>query len=169
MLATGLSSSSTSSAGMTALLCESKLQSMVQHTPRLMPCKASRDPAPFQLLPQPRGALQNLVPEALQLDLMADEVLLEVHAVGLNFRDVLNVLGMYPGDPGPPGADCAGVVIARGVAVYKLDIGMRPFAFNPPAALQTCTCLPSLILAPLLTHIPNSALDCAENTGQESC
>ena len=24
-------------------------------------------------------------------------------------RDVLNVLGMYPGDPGPPGGDCAGV------------------------------------------------------------
>ena len=30
---------------------------------------------------------------------------LRVHvtAVGLNFRDVLNVLGMYPGDPGAPG------------------------------------------------------------------
>ena len=28
---------------------------------------------------------------------------LSVHAVGLNFRDVLNVLGEYPGDPGPPG------------------------------------------------------------------
>lgn len=26
-------------------------------------------------------------------------------------RDVLNVLGMYPGDPGPPGGDCAGVVL----------------------------------------------------------
>ena len=35
---------------------------------------------------------------------------LQVKAVGLNFRDVLNVLGMYPGDPGPPGGDCAGVV-----------------------------------------------------------
>ena len=26
------------------------------------------------------------------------------------FRDVLNVLGMYPGDPGAPGGDCAGIV-----------------------------------------------------------
>ena len=26
-----------------------------------------------------------------------------VSAVGLNFRDVLNVLDMYPGDPGLPG------------------------------------------------------------------
>ena len=37
---------------------------------------------------------------------------LSVQAVGINFRDVLNVLGMYPGDPGPPGGDCAGVVTA---------------------------------------------------------
>ena len=35
-----------------------------------------------------------------------------VHGVGLNFRDVLNVLGMYPGDPGPPGNDFSGVVAA---------------------------------------------------------
>ena len=32
----------------------------------------------------------------------------------LHCRDVLNVLGMYPGDPGPPGGDCAGVVVATG-------------------------------------------------------
>ena len=33
-------------------------------------------------------------------------------------RDVLNVLGMYPGDPGAPGGDCAGVVarVAEGCA-----------------------------------------------------
>jgi len=37
-----------------------------------------------------------------------------VRAVGLNFRDVLNILGMYPGDPGDPGGDCAGVVAAVG-------------------------------------------------------
>ena len=30
--------------------------------------------------------------------------LVAVGAVGLNFRDVLNVLGMYPGDAGAPGA-----------------------------------------------------------------
>lgn len=33
-----------------------------------------------------------------------------VRAIGLNFRDVLNILGMYPGNPGPPGGDCAGIV-----------------------------------------------------------
>ena len=34
--------------------------------------------------------------------------------MGLNFRDVLNVLGEYPGDPGPPGGDCAGLVLQAG-------------------------------------------------------
>ena len=37
-----------------------------------------------------------------------------VRAIGLNFRDVLNILGMYPGDPGPPGGDCSGIVAAVG-------------------------------------------------------
>ncbi len=102
---------------------EAAFQGRVQHAPRLVPSQLASSAAPFQLLPKPRGALQNLVPEPLHMNLAADEVLLEVHAVGVNFRDVLNVLGMYPGDPGPPGADCAGVVIAKGPAVRKLDIG----------------------------------------------
>ena len=46
-----------------------------------------------------------------------------VKAVGLNFRDVLNVLGMYPGDPGAPGADCAGVVVQAGREVMHLQQG----------------------------------------------
>ena len=44
------------------------------------------------------------------------EVLVAVKAVGINFRDVLNVLGMYPGDPGPPGSDCAGIVMHAGAS-----------------------------------------------------
>jgi len=38
----------------------------------------------------------------------AQQQVVAVRAVGLNFRDVLNVLGMYPGDPGDPGSDFAG-------------------------------------------------------------
>jgi len=74
----------------------------------------------FQLRPEPRGSLSNLVPlpfDASLVNLKPNEVLVQVRAVGLNFRDVLNVLGMYPGDPGPPGADCAGVIMAVGPAV----------------------------------------------------
>jgi len=63
-----------------------------------------------------RGAISNLFVEPLLESPHlggASEVLLCVRAVGLNFRDVLNVLGEYPGDPGPPGSDVAGVAGQR--------------------------------------------------------
>jgi acyl transferase domain-containing protein/NADPH:quinone reductase-like Zn-dependent oxidoreductase/surfactin synthase thioesterase subunit/NAD(P)-dependent dehydrogenase (short-subunit alcohol dehydrogenase family) len=46
------------------------------------------------------------------------EVEIEVSASGLNFRDVLVALGMYPGkDPVPLGGECAGVVARVGAEV----------------------------------------------------
>ena len=99
------------------------VQARVQHSPRLVRSAATSTAKPFQLVPKPRGALQNLTAEAIGTELAPDEVLLRVHAVGVNFRDVLNVLGMYPGDPGAPGADCAGVVVAVGSAVQQLHTG----------------------------------------------
>ena len=70
---------------------------------------------PFALHPQPRGSLTSLAPAKVDTaDVGHDQVLLAVRSVGVNFRDVLNVLGMYPGDPGPPGGDVAGVVLQAG-------------------------------------------------------
>ena len=40
-----------------------------------------------------------------------------------NFRDVLSALGMYPGDPGPLGSECAGTVISVGRGVAGIDAG----------------------------------------------
>ena len=51
------------------------------------------------------------------------EVEIEVEAAGLNFRDVLGALGMYPGDPGPLGGECAGVVHRVGDGVAQLSPG----------------------------------------------
>ncbi len=51
------------------------------------------------------------------------ELEIRVHATGLNFRDVLNALGMYPGDPGPLGNECAGVVTAIGEGVQGFCVG----------------------------------------------
>ena len=54
---------------------------------------------------------RNLVPEAVAVSTAQPGwVEVQVKAVGINFRDVLNVLGMYPGDPGAPGGDFAGIV-----------------------------------------------------------
>lgn len=71
---------------------------------RLLPSRAQSLPPPFQLVPSPRGSLDALAPARLEPPAVAaGQALVAVSAVGLNFRDVLNVLGMYPGDPGAPG------------------------------------------------------------------
>jgi NADPH:quinone reductase-like Zn-dependent oxidoreductase/acyl carrier protein len=46
-----------------------------------------------------------------------------VEATGLNFKDVLNVLGMYPGEAGPLGGECAGRITAVGPGVTALSPG----------------------------------------------
>ncbi|GAA2778335.1 type I polyketide synthase [Crossiella cryophila] len=66
------------------------------------------------------------------------QVRLAVRAAGLNFRDVLNALGMYPGDAGPLGGEAAGVVVAVGDGVTRFApgdrvVGMVPSAFAPLA------------------------------------
>src|SRR5262249_32704249 len=61
-----------------------------------------------------KGTLESLAlipyPDATR-PLAHGEVRVAVHAAGLNFRDVLDALGMYPGDAGPLGGEGAGVVI----------------------------------------------------------
>jgi len=96
--------------------------------PMLYPSTISAASQPYQLRPKPRGAISNLVPlPYAPRKLAAGMVELAVQAIGLNFRDVLNVLGMYPGDPGPPGADCAGRVTAVGAGVANLQPGIAVF------------------------------------------
>jgi hypothetical protein len=78
----------------------------------------------LQIRPLPRGSLHSLAAQPLSGGRLAPgSVLVAVKAVGINFRDVLNVLGMYPGDPGPPGSDCAGVVVSVGAGVTHLKPG----------------------------------------------
>ncbi len=51
------------------------------------------------------------------------QVEIRVRATGLNFRDVLNALDLYPGDPGPLGGECAGTVVATGADVTHVQQG----------------------------------------------
>ncbi|WP_455680927.1 SDR family NAD(P)-dependent oxidoreductase [Streptomyces chartreusis] len=78
-----------------------------------------------------------LVPEEPRV-LEAGEVRVAVRAAGVNFRDVLNVLGMYPGDAGRLGHEGAGVVIevapdVTGLAVGDRVMGLLDGAFGPVA------------------------------------
>ncbi len=67
------------------------------------------------------------------------EVQVDVEATGLNFRDVLNALGAYPGDPGPLGDECSGIVSAVGEGVSRLRRGDPVMGFVPAAFARYVT------------------------------
>jgi acyl transferase domain-containing protein/NADPH:quinone reductase-like Zn-dependent oxidoreductase/acyl carrier protein len=77
-----------------------------------------------------RGTLESLqfvAHDELLEPLPAGRVRVRVRATGVNFRDVINALGMFPGDPGPLGYEGAGVVEAVGPGVESLAVGDRVF------------------------------------------
>ncbi|MFH8371890.1 acyltransferase domain-containing protein, partial [Streptomyces sp. NPDC018031] len=61
------------------------------------------------------------------------EVRVGVRATGLNFRDVLIALGMYPGDAPPLGNEGAGVVLETGPGVTRFAPGDRVLGLLPDA------------------------------------
>ncbi|KAH7647293.1 polyketide synthase, partial [Cryptosporidium bovis] len=58
-----------------------------------------------------------------------DQVKIQVKAVGLNFRDILNIMNLYPGDPGEPGSDFSGIIIEKGENVNDFYIGDKVWGF----------------------------------------
>lgn len=80
--------------------------------------------APWRLAPVVAGSLEQLQRLPMARRMPGDgEVEIAVEATALNFKDVLNVLGMYPGDPGPLGGECAGRVCAVGRGVTHVRVG----------------------------------------------
>ncbi|MBT2412741.1 SDR family NAD(P)-dependent oxidoreductase [Streptomyces sp. ISL-12] len=88
-----------------------------------------------------RGTLDALAllpcPEVSE-PLAPHQVRIAVRAAGVNFRDVLSTLGMYPGEAGLLGQEGAGVVTEVGGEVTGLApgdrvMGMFPGAFGPTA------------------------------------
>ncbi|CAK0873388.1 unnamed protein product, partial [Prorocentrum cordatum] len=108
---------------------------------------------PLRLNMPVRGSLTGLrpVPQAGRRPAPPQCVQLRVRAVGLNFRDVLNVMGLYPGDPGPPGADCSGTVLELGDLVSHLGVADDVFG-EAPGCLGTYSVAP----APLMRQKPAS-------------
>jgi len=89
----------------------------------------------------------------------AHEVEIEVRAAGLNFRDVLNALGMlktyYAEQLGITNAadlhfgfECAGVVTAVGDAVSHLQVGDAVIAVMAPGSLNSHVLVPAAFVAP---------------------
>jgi NADPH:quinone reductase-like Zn-dependent oxidoreductase/acyl carrier protein len=106
----------------------------------------------LQIRPRPRGSLHSLFAESFKSPSVGKKgpapgaVFVSVKAVGINFRDVLNVLGMYPGDPGPPGSDCSGIVTAVGKGVTHLRPGDAVFGLAHG-------CLGTIVSSPAATLV----------------
>jgi acyl transferase domain-containing protein len=103
----------------------------------------------YVLAPTERGAIDNLrLTEADVPPPGEGYVQVLVEAAGLNFRDVLNVLGLYPGDPGPIGGDFAGIVTQLGSGVIGLEVGQRVYGFMQ-GAFSSRFNVPAQLLAPV--------------------
>ncbi|OBH44101.1 type I polyketide synthase [Mycobacterium mantenii] len=113
----------------------------------------------YALAPTERGAIDNL--RLTEVDVPAPDqgyVQVRVEAAGLNFRDVLNVLDLYPGDPGPIGGDFAGVVTQLGESVTGVEVGQRVYGFMQ-GAFSSRFNVPAQLLAPIPPRV--SAVDAA--------
>nr|VFK14085.1 MAG: Acyl transferase domain-containing protein [Candidatus Kentron sp. LPFa] len=96
--------------------------------------------SPYQLRIPERGTLGNLeLASVTRRPPKTGEVEIRVRASGLNFRDVLNALGMYPGDPGPLGGECAGEIVTIGEGVEGFQVGDPVIAMAPASFSQYVT------------------------------
>lgn len=100
------------------------LRDGLRHVARLVPGEFLPSDEALRLEITERGSLDKLALLKVAREAPGPgQVEIRVHATGLNFRDVLNALGMYPGDPGPLGNECSGVITAVGVDVTDLRVG----------------------------------------------
>ncbi|MFN8008639.1 MAG: SDR family oxidoreductase, partial [Terriglobia bacterium] len=74
------------------------------------------------------------------------EVEVRVQATGLNFRDVLNAMDMYPGGSGPLGSECSGHVNAIGEGVEHLRVGDPVIAIAIGAFISHVTTSAELVV-----------------------
>ncbi|BBX38568.1 polyketide synthase [Mycobacterium simiae] len=97
----------------------------VAHAARLTPSRSVSvlPPGQWRMTVGGGGTLEDLVVRPLpRTELAPGQVRVAVAAVGVNFRDVLVALGMYPGG-GELGAEGAGVVVEVGSGVTGFAVG----------------------------------------------
>jgi myxalamid-type polyketide synthase MxaB len=113
---------------------------------RFSPPEPAQPSLPTRLEIAQRGTLDNLTWHPVQRQLpAADQVEIRVRATGLNFRDLLNVLDLYPGEAGLLGLECAGEIVAVGSAVPDFAIGDAVIAIAPGSFGQYVTVSADLV------------------------
>ena len=81
-----------------------------------------------------------------------NEVLIEVHAAGVNFPDTLIIEGKYqfkPPFPFAPGGEAAGVISAVGDKVSQYRVGQRVMALTGWGSFAEQVCVPAYNLLPM--------------------
>lgn len=125
-------------------------------------------PSPYHVRIREYGILENLqlVPTERRVP-SPNEVEIEVRAVGLNFRDVLNALGMMKSitealgvtDTAdvPFGGECSGVVTAVGADVQHLAIGDEVIAAQALGSLSSHVVVAADFVVPKPTGLSHEA------------
>lgn len=111
-------------------------------------CKAFGPPAAL--------AVETVDPPSLA----PDSVRIAVHAVGVNFPDLLLVEGKYqlrPPFPFSPGLECAGTVIEIGGDVADVAVGARVLAFRPYGCMAEQVVVPASSVVALPETMPFDA------------
>ncbi len=104
-----------------------------------------------QLVITHRGSLDNLQWQSVTRSVPSfGQVEIQIQATGLNFRDVLNALGLYP-QAGALGLECAGKIVAIGEGIDNFQIGDRILAMMSGSFSQYVT-----VDAHLVVSIPAS-------------
>ena len=94
---------------------------------------------PWRLESSQAGTIDGLTPVAVDEEPLAPgQVRVAIRAAGLNFRDVLIALGMYPGG-GAMGSEGAGVVVETAPDVTRFAPGDRVLGMVPSAFGRTAT------------------------------
>ncbi len=108
---------------------------------------------PYRLEITSRGQLDNVTLRPAERGRPGPgQVEIHVRTTGMNFRDVLNVLDLYPGDPGPLGGECAGEIAAVGEGVEHFKPGDEVVALAPASFASYALTLAEFV-APKPEHL----------------
>ncbi|MGH9548508.1 MAG: zinc-binding dehydrogenase, partial [Terriglobales bacterium] len=88
-------------------------------------------PPNFELVPSASGLLEELRMQArIAPPVVAGEIRVKIEAAGVNFRDVLISMGLYPGGIVPIGSEFSGTVLEVGEGVADLNTGDAVFGIG---------------------------------------
>src|SRR5262249_50915220 len=121
--------------------------------------RASRVDEAFALDYRKPGAFENLLLRTVpRVAPGPGQLEIRVAAAGLNFRDIMKVLGIYPRDGDTRevlGDECAGTVVAVGAGVSDIAVGDRVVAIA--SGFKAYVTVDRAFVAPLPGHIPFAA------------